>query len=169
MTHGTNKTDRVTRTHGTPKTDRIVRTRDRQDRQDRQVRDERQDRQILHLNLTFQVTCVGQLSQFLRCFLQCHLFPISSFDLLRVVSFWLCVISIFNCVLKVKATERIKAVRGGGEGRQFSARSETNSRFHGLTWRPRDLLDQACWFARRRSRREERCSSRAKMLADKEE
>ena len=118
MTHGTNKTDRVTRTHGTPKTDRIVRTRDRQDRQDRQVRDERQDRQILHLNLTFQVTCVGQLSQFLRCFLQCHLFPISSFDLLRVVSFWLCVISIFNCMLKVKATERIKAVRGGGEGRQ---------------------------------------------------
>ena len=26
-----------------------------------------QDRQIWHLNLTFRVTCVGQLSQFLRC------------------------------------------------------------------------------------------------------
>ena len=64
-THGTNKTDRITRTHGTHKTDRITRTRDRQDRQ---VRDERQDRQIWHLNLTFQVTCVGQLPQFLRCF-----------------------------------------------------------------------------------------------------
>ena len=41
------------------RTDRTTRTRDKQDRQ---------DRQILHLNLTFQVTCVGQLSQFLRCF-----------------------------------------------------------------------------------------------------
>ena len=50
------------------KTDRIIRTRDRQDWQ---VRDERQDRQIWHLNLIFQVTCVRQLSQFLRCF---HLF-----------------------------------------------------------------------------------------------
>ena len=64
-THGTNKTDRITRTHGTHKTDRITRTRDRQDRQ---VRDERQDRQIWHLNLTFRVTSVGQLLQFLLCF-----------------------------------------------------------------------------------------------------
>ena len=32
-------------------------------------RDERQDRQTWHLNLTFQVTCKGQLSQFLRCFI----------------------------------------------------------------------------------------------------
>ena len=53
-THGTNKTDRITRTNGTHKTVRITRTRDRQ------------DRQIWHLNLTFQVTCVGQLSQFLE-------------------------------------------------------------------------------------------------------
>ena len=37
---------------------RITRTRDRQDKK---VRDERQDRQIWHLNLTFQVTCAGQL------------------------------------------------------------------------------------------------------------
>ena len=63
-THGTNKTDRTTMTHGTHKSGRITWTRDRQDRQ---VRDERQDRRIWHLNLTFQVTCVGQLSQFLRC------------------------------------------------------------------------------------------------------
>ena len=28
----------------------------------------RTNRQTGHLNLTFQVTCVGQLSQFLRCF-----------------------------------------------------------------------------------------------------
>ena len=37
-----------------------------QDRQDRQDRNERQN---IHSNLTFQVTCVGQLSQFLGCFL----------------------------------------------------------------------------------------------------
>ena len=30
--------------------------------------EERQDRQDRHVNLTFQVTCVLQLSQFLRCF-----------------------------------------------------------------------------------------------------
>ena len=55
--------DRTTSTHGTGF------NLDTWDRQDRQVRDERQDRQIWHLNLTFQVTCVGQLSQFLRCFI----------------------------------------------------------------------------------------------------
>ena len=36
---------------------------------DRQENQEIQDRQIWHLNLTIQVTCVGQLSQFLRCFI----------------------------------------------------------------------------------------------------
>ena len=40
---------------------------DRQDSQDNQDKRDRQDRQIWHLNLTFQVTCVGQLSQFLWC------------------------------------------------------------------------------------------------------
>ena len=35
---------------------------------DRQNRQDSQDRQNWHLNLTFQVTCEGQLSQFLRCF-----------------------------------------------------------------------------------------------------
>ena len=36
---------------------------------DRQENQEIQDRQIWHLNLTFQVTCKGQLSQFLQCFI----------------------------------------------------------------------------------------------------
>ena len=49
------RTDRTTRTQGSNKTDRITGTQDRQ------------DRQIWHLNLTFQVTCVGQHSQFVRC------------------------------------------------------------------------------------------------------
>ena len=40
---------------------------DRQETQDNQDERERQERQIWHLNLNFQVTCVGQLSQFLRC------------------------------------------------------------------------------------------------------
>ena len=43
---------------------------DRQENQDNQDKRERQDikgRQIWHLNLTFQITCVGQLSQFFRC------------------------------------------------------------------------------------------------------
>ena len=44
---------------------------DRQEKQDNHDKRDRQDRQIWHLNSTFQVTCVGQLSQFLRCF---HLF-----------------------------------------------------------------------------------------------
>ena len=47
------------------KTARITRARDRQDRK---VRGERQDRQILHFNLTFQVTCARQLPQYLQCF-----------------------------------------------------------------------------------------------------
>ena len=38
-----------------------------QDRLENQEKQDRQDRQIWHLNLTFQVTCVGQLSQFLWC------------------------------------------------------------------------------------------------------
>ena len=37
---------------------------------DRQENQEIQDRQIWHLNLTFQVTCGGHLSQILRCFIQ---------------------------------------------------------------------------------------------------
>ena len=41
---------------------------DRQEKQDNQDKRDRQDRQIWHLNLNFQVTCVGPLSQFLRCF-----------------------------------------------------------------------------------------------------
>ena len=39
-----------------------------QDTRARPVREDRQDRQTWHFNLTFQVTCVGQLSKFLRCF-----------------------------------------------------------------------------------------------------
>ena len=39
---------------------------DRQDRQDKQDQQQRQDRQNWHLNFTFQVTCAGRLSQFLR-------------------------------------------------------------------------------------------------------
>ena len=58
-------TSRMTRTPGTHKTYRITRTRDKSG-----VRERSQDKQIRHSNLTFQVTCVGQLSQFLRslCF-----------------------------------------------------------------------------------------------------
>ena len=40
---------------------------DTRHRQDRQVGKNREDRQIWHLNLIFQVSCLGQLSQFLRC------------------------------------------------------------------------------------------------------
>ena len=40
---------------------------DKKDKQITRTRD-RQDRQIWHLNLTIQVSCVGQLSQFLRRF-----------------------------------------------------------------------------------------------------
>ena len=38
--------------------------------QDRQENQDKEDRQIWHLNLTFQVTCVGHLSQMLFCFIQ---------------------------------------------------------------------------------------------------
>ena len=47
------RTHRTTSTHGTDSTE---------------VREDRKDTQICHLNFTFKVTCVGQLSQFLRCF-----------------------------------------------------------------------------------------------------
>ena len=39
-------------------------------RKGRQVREDWQDRQFWHLNLTFQVTWAGRLSQILRCFIQ---------------------------------------------------------------------------------------------------
>ena len=42
---------------------------DNQDNQDTRDKQDRQERQIWHLNLTFQVTCQGQLSQFLQCFI----------------------------------------------------------------------------------------------------
>ena len=42
---------------------------DRQDSQDTQDRQDEHERQNRHSNLTFQVTCVGHLSQFLQCFL----------------------------------------------------------------------------------------------------
>ena len=49
------------------------RHRGQRSRQDRQVREDRQDTEILHSNLTFQVTCVGQISQFLRCLILCQI------------------------------------------------------------------------------------------------
>ena len=56
--HDNDRTTKTIITHGIDKRDNS---------------EDRQDRQICHLNLTFQVTCVGQLSQFLRCLiLKCH-------------------------------------------------------------------------------------------------
>ena len=63
----TGRTTRTTITHDNDRTTKTIITHGIDKRDNSEVR------QICHLNLTFQVTCVGQLSQFLRCLiLKCH-------------------------------------------------------------------------------------------------
>ena len=76
------RTDRIDMTDRTDSTDWKERT----ERTDRAVKIDIQrfNSQDSHLNLTFQVTCVRQLLQFLRCFL-CRLIfvlPVSTTELL---------------------------------------------------------------------------------------
>ena len=76
-----------------------------QDRQDTQGTQDRQNRQIWHLNLIFQLTCVGQLSQFLRCFVNgslysplCLVWTERVFDDVLLFQFWFVALMLSNTV-----------------------------------------------------------------------